>query len=109
MSQSEKDKYHMTSPICGLQETKQMNIWEGGRNKERETDTFYDSEQIEGWWREVGGEQAKWVMGIMEGTWDEHWVLYESDGSLNSTPENNTALNVNQNLNKNMKKKNASL
>ena len=30
----------------------------------------------------------KWVMDIMEGTcWDEHWVLYVSDESLNSTPE----------------------
>ena len=27
-------------------------------------------------------------MGIKKGTcWDEHWVLYVSDESLNSTPE----------------------
>ena len=30
--QSEKDKYHMTSFICGIQETKQMNI---GEEKEK--------------------------------------------------------------------------
>ena len=36
----------------------------------------------------VGG-WAKWVIGIKEGTCDEHWVLYVSDESLNSTPETN--------------------
>ena len=31
--------------------------------------------------------------GIKEGTcWDEHWVLYVSDESLNSTPETNITL-----------------
>ena len=35
----------------------------------------------------VGG-WAKWVMGMKESTcWDEYWVLYVSDESLNSTPE----------------------
>ena len=35
-------------------------------------------------------------MGIKEGTCrNEHWVLYVSDESLNSTPETNIALNVN--------------
>ena len=29
ISQSEKDKYHMTSIICEIQDTKQMNIREG--------------------------------------------------------------------------------
>ena len=29
ISRSEKDKYHMTSSICGIQDTKQMNIREG--------------------------------------------------------------------------------
>jgi len=34
-------------------------------------------------------------MGIKEGTWcDEHWVLYVSDESLNSTPETNIILYV---------------
>ena len=29
-----------------------------------------------------------WVRGIKEGTcYDEHWVIYVSDESLNSTPE----------------------
>ena len=41
---------------------------------------------------EGGGEWAKWVMGIKEGTCcDEHWMLYVSDESLNSTPETNAA------------------
>ena len=31
---------------------------------------------------------------IKEGTCDEHWVLYVSDESLNSTPETNIALSV---------------
>ena len=31
----------------------------------------------------VGGGWARWVMGIREGTRDEHWVLYTSDKSLN--------------------------
>ena len=35
-------------------------------------------------------------MGIKEGTcYDENWVLYISDESLNSTPKTNTALYVN--------------
>ena len=35
-------------------------------------------------------------MGIKEGTcYDEHCVLYVSDGLLNSTPETNIALYVN--------------
>ena len=38
----------------------------------------------------MGGGWTKWMMGIKEGTpHDEHWVLYVSDESLNSTPENN--------------------
>ena len=40
----------------------------------------------------MGGEQAKWVVGIKEGTCDEHWVLYVSDESLNFTPETNITL-----------------
>ena len=37
----------------------------------------------------VGGQGAgKWVMVTEEGTcWDEHWVLYVSDGSWESTPK----------------------
>ena len=45
-------------------------------------------------------------MGMKEGTsWDEHWVLYVRDESLNSTPETNFTLYVNQNLNKNLEEK----
>ena len=39
----------------------------------------------------LGGGWAKSVMGIKEDTcWDEHWVLYASDGSLNSRETNAT-------------------
>ena len=34
-------------------------------------------------------------MRIKEGTCDEHWVLYITDESLNSTPETNNTLYVN--------------
>ena len=45
---------------------------------------------------EGSGGWARWGMGIKEGTCcDEHWVLYVSDESLNSTPETNIVLNVN--------------
>ena len=45
----------------------------------------------------LGGEWAKWVMGIKKGTcWDEHQVkLYISDESLYSTPETIITLYVN--------------
>ena len=36
----------------------------------------------------VAGGEVGGAMGIQEGTcWDEHWVSYVSDESLNSTPE----------------------
>ena len=39
------------------------------------------------------GEKRKWVMGIEEGTcWDEHWGLYVSDESQESTPEAKSTL-----------------
>ena len=42
------------------------------------------------------GGWAKWVRGIKEGTcWDEQWVLYIGDGSLESTPEIIIALYAN--------------
>ena len=40
------------------------------------------------------GGWAKWVMGIKEGTCEEHRVLCVSDESLNSTPETNIILYV---------------
>ena len=44
----------------------------------------------------MGGGWAKWVMGIKEGThYNEQWVLYASDESLNSAPETNITLCVN--------------
>jgi len=41
------------------------------------------------------GGWARWVMGIKEGTCDEHLVLYVSDESLHSTPETNFTTDVN--------------
>ena len=42
------------------------------------------------------GGWANWLMGIKEGScWDEHWVLYVSDESQNSTPETITTIYVN--------------
>ena len=44
----------------------------------------------------MGEGWTKWVMGIKEGIYgDEHWVLYVSDESINSTPEINITLYVN--------------
>ena len=42
------------------------------------------------------GVWGSWVMGIKEGTWwNEHWVSYATDESLNSTSETNNTLYVN--------------
>ena len=41
------------------------------------------------------GGWVKWVMGIKEQICGEHWVLYVSDESLNSTPENIITQQVN--------------
>ena len=79
-----------------------MNIWEGEKwekegNKPKVTlndreQTIKDRGLMEG----VGGKWATWVMGIKEGIChDEHWVLYVSYESLNSTPKTNVALYVN--------------
>ena len=41
------------------------------------------------------GRWGNWGMGIKEGTWcNEHWVLYATDESLNSTSETNKVLYV---------------
>ena len=40
----------------------------------------------------MGGGWARWLMAIKEGTcYNEHWVLYISNESLNSTPETDIA------------------
>lgn len=55
-----------------------------------------DREQTEGWWRMVGGEWARRVIGIKEGAcYDELWVLYVSDEPLNFTTEMNITVYVN--------------
>ena len=56
-------------------------------------ETLNDREQTMGWWKEVSGRWAKWVVGTKEGICClEQWVLYVSYESLNSTPETNIAL-----------------
>ena len=48
------------------------------------------TEAQEGWGPEG---QGRWMMGTEEGTcWDEHWVLYVSDESQESTPEAKSTL-----------------
>ena len=61
--------------------------------------------RTEGYWRGGQWRMDQMGMGIKEGTCDEHWVLYVSDESLNSTPVTNTIwyVNTNWNLNKNLK------
>ena len=47
---------------------------------------------------EVGGwGRGDWVAGIKKGTWcnNEHWVLYATDESLNTTSETNITVYVN--------------
>ena len=65
----------------------------GDGNKPQET---LNREQTEVWWREVGGGWTQWVMGSKWGIcYEEHWVLYAPDESLNSSPETNNTLYVN--------------
>ena len=101
ISQSETDKYHTTSLICGIQETKQMDVVEGkgkeGKNTrgthKRLSNTQKQLRITRG--RSTGG-WTKRVMDIKEDTcWDEYtWVLQRSDGSLNCAPESIVTLYV---------------
>ena len=74
-----------------------MNIGEG--KKKREWGAHHNrlitvkNKQVS--WREMGRGWTRWATGIKEGTYNEHWVLYISDESLNSTPETNITLYVN--------------
>ena len=69
-----------------------------GEKKKRGKQTVRDS-TIENKLRVDGGEVdggwANWVMGSKEGICEEHWVLYASDESLNSTSKTNITLFVN--------------
>ena len=62
-SQLEKDKYGMISFICGILETKQMNIGEGREDREanyKRLLTIENSGLLEKWeW-----DGLKWVTGI---------------------------------------------
>ena len=64
----------------------------GKRKRKRQTkkQTLNYGEETHGCQREEG----EIVMGIKEGTCDEHWVLHVSDESLNSTPKTNITLCV---------------
>ena len=84
----------MISLICGISETKQMNI---GGKKERKTkkQTLNYENKLMVIRGEMGGagSSLKQVMGIKECTCpDAHWVLYGIDESLNSTPGTNITL-----------------
>ena len=72
-----------------------MNTGEGKKNRiktGRQTMKLLNTENN---LRAAGGEVGR-AMGIKEGTcWDEHWVSYASDESLNSTPETIITLYVN--------------
>ena len=60
---------------------------EGGRQTIETLNTEYKL-RVDG-----GGVEGKMGDGIEEGTcWDEHWVLYVSDESWESTPEMNSTL-----------------
>ena len=69
-----------------------MNVKERGEKRETNHKRLLT---IKNKLRLLEGRGTKWVMGIKEGTCDEHWVLYVSDESLNSTPETNIILYVN--------------
>ena len=62
--------------------------------REKPQESLNDKEQTMSWQRDVGGRWARCAMGIKEGTCDEHWVLYISDESLNSTPKTNITLYI---------------
>lgn len=65
-----------------------------GREKKRERKQT--KRERKGEIERVDGAWAKWMIGMREGTCsDEHWVLYVSDESLNST-ETSIKLSVNQ-------------
>lgn len=44
--------------------------------------------------RRGGGAWVKQVLGMKEGTWDEHWVWCVGDELLSSTPETTIALQL---------------
>ena len=41
---------------------------------------------------EIKRKAKRLMMGIEEGTWDEHWVLYISDELWESTPKTKSTL-----------------
>ena len=71
-----------------------MNIREGEKKREANHKTLNYREQTESCWREGKQGMSKGVMVIRESTYDERWVLYMSDESLYSPPENNITLYV---------------
>ena len=73
---------------------KLQEVREKRRKGNKPQEILKDRKQTEGWWREMGGKWAWWVMGTKESTCDEHWVFYVNDESLNSTSETNIALYI---------------
>ena len=68
--------------------------WEVAREEEKLWETIKYKKQTEIMlevWQE--GRWGNWVMGIKKGMWcDEHWVLYATDESLNTTSNTNDVL-----------------
>ena len=89
ISPSEKDKYHMFSLMWNLRNFTEDHGGREGKKvvTEREANhkRLLNTEnklRVDG----RGGGEGKWVMGIEEGTcWVEHWVLYLSSESWEST------------------------
>ena len=94
ISQLEKDIY-----FHSYMELEKLNrrLWGKGRGKivsEREAN-YKRLLNTENKLRVDGGmgEKGKWVTGIEEGScWDEHWVLYVSDESRESTAKAKSTL-----------------
>ena len=90
----------MTALTCGILRST-IDEQRGRKKKEREANRKRLS-PLESKLRVAGGEVAKgclrWVMGMKEGTCDQHWVLhvlYVNEDPLNSTPEMNITLDAN--------------
>ena len=93
---SEKDKY-MISLMWNLRNKTDEHMGRGRKKEKKGKQTAKDLtiQNKLSWRRRRVGDGLDRSMGIKEGTCDEHWVLYVSDESLNSTPETNIILYVN--------------
>ena len=95
ISQSEKDIICFHSYVELERLNRNHRGKEGEKYSYKQRGRTINSEnklRIDGW---GAGERGKRVMSIEEGTfWDEHWVLYLSDESWESTPQTKSTLYV---------------